>query len=143
MHNTMKPEEAATAVQGAYRSALVIDDDIFSQAIFRKRLEQLGIGDVTVADNGYDALRMLDRLAQAPDLIICDLFMPDLDGIELLAELAKRNYRGGLILVTGVNMNTLMLAYELATMKHLNVLGSFTKPVALEALSQALGKSLD
>ena len=143
MHHSNSPEKTTTAVQPAYRSALVIDDESFSQALLRKRLEQLSIGNVAVADNGFSALRLIDSQAQDPDLVICDLFMPEMDGIELLAELAKRDYRGGLILVTGVNLNTLMLAYELAVLKNLKVLGSFTKPVPLEALSQALGISLD
>ncbi len=143
MHQAISPEEAPSIMPRAYRSAMVIDDDTFSQAIFSKRLEQLGISDICAADHGYTAVRMLDTLAQAPDLIICDLFMPNMDGIELLQELAKRHYRGGLILVTGVNMNTLMVAYELATIRKLKVLGSFTKPVSLAALAQALGISLD
>jgi CheY-like chemotaxis protein len=65
--------------------------------------------------------------------------MPDMDGIEFIAELSRRRYSGGLILVTGVNLDMLDVASDIATMNGLNMLGCFTKPLKRELLGRALG----
>lgn len=92
-----------TTVPSALQSALVIDDDEFSREILRKNLLQIGIGDVTLAGNGREGVTALNGMSREPDFLICDIFMPDMDGIEFIAELASRHFKGGLILVTGVN----------------------------------------
>ena len=120
-------------------TALVIDDDISSQAIFRKNLEQMGIADVVMAGNGREAARALDAMPTPPDFLICDIFMPDMDGIEFIGELAQRNYQGGLILVTGVNRGMLEVATDIATLKGLRLLGTFNKPVLAQDLREVLG----
>lgn len=120
-------------------SVLVVDDDSFSLAIFRKRLEEMGIVSIQEAGNGQEAVRLLNTLERAPDFLICDIFMPDMDGIEFIGELARRNYPGGLILVSGGNHSMLEVATDIASMSALKVLGSFGKPVPLKLLRQAMG----
>lgn len=120
-------------------SALVIDDDVFSQTIFRKNLEEMGITDMVMAGNGREAVRALDAMPSQPDFLICDIFMPDMDGIEFIGELAQRNYQGGLILVTGVNRGMLEVATDIATLKGLRLLGTFHKPVRVQDLREVLG----
>lgn len=130
-----------TPVQLAPQSALVIDDDEFSREILRKNLLQIGLGDVTLAGNGREGVTALNSMSCEPDFLICDIFMPDMDGIEFIAELARRHYKGGLILVTGVNLEMLDVAREIASMNQLNVLGCLIKPLKKELLSQTMGLS--
>jgi CheY-like chemotaxis protein len=130
---------SGTNLQSAPQSALVVDDDEFSREILRKNLLQLGIAEVSLANNGFEGGAVLDRLVNAPDFLICDIFMPDMDGIEFIAELSRRRYSGGLILVTGVNLDMLDVASDIATMNGLNMLGCFTKPLKRELLGRALG----
>lgn len=119
-------------------SCLVVDDDIFSQAIFRTRLHELGIEDITVTGDGRAAVLALDAMSRSPDYLICDIFMPYMDGIEFVGELWRRNYAGGLILVTGGDHSMLKVATHIAVLKGLKVLGSFSKPVPLHSLRQAI-----
>lgn len=119
-------------------SVMVVDDDAFSRDVLQEMLAAQGILDVQTADNGRSALRVLEAMATPPDLLICDVFMPDMDGIEFMSELAQRQYRGDVVLVTGVDVETLSLAREIAAGQGLRLLGSFTKPLHREVLAQLL-----
>ena len=118
---------------------LIVDDDEFSQEILRRKLALLGLTNVQLAGNGFAALRVLKLLPRPPDFLICDIFMPDMDGIEFVSELAKQRFAGGLMLVTGVNLSMLEVARDIATLKGLNVLGVFQKPVHEDALRKVMG----
>lgn len=127
-----------TVQSGHTKSALVVDDDDFSQENICEKLRMLGLGKVYSANNGRSAIRALDQMRNPPELIICDIFMPDMDGIEFLGELAKRGYQGGLILVTGVNETMMEVAQDIAAANNLRVLGAFTKPLLLHTLANTL-----
>ena len=107
--------------------------------MLRKVLTSLGVSDIHDAVNGLDGLRVLNRLETPPDFMICDVFMPDMDGIEFVGALVKLQYEGGLLLVTGGNIGMLEVANEIAQIQGLNVLGTFTKPVLAQALGRAMG----
>lgn len=82
------------------RRAIVVDDSRAMRAILRRALEELGF-QVVEAGHGKEAL---ERLAQMriPDLALVDWNMPEMNGIELLAELRRdRNYdRMAVVMVT-------------------------------------------
>lgn len=132
-------DESNIPLQGALQSVLVIDDDEFSHAMFRKVLGQLGVTNIHAAADGLDGLRVLSSLPRSPDFLICDVFMPNMDGIEFIGALVKRSYQGGLILVTGGDVSMLEVANDIAEMSALKVLGVFTKPVFRHALGKAMG----
>jgi len=75
------------------------------------------------------------------DVVVLDLWMPRRDGIELLRQLAERNSRARVILVSGFDERVLEAARGLATSYGLNVVGALTKPVRLSALTQLLTAS--
>ena len=124
----------------AQPTVLVLDDDEFSRDLACIALGSLGFTQVQTASDGRDGLRAFDDMPQPPDFLICDVFMPDKDGIECVAELAARGYRGGLILVSGGDAHMLSLARQIAVESGLNVLGVFTKPLQQRALHQALSE---
>ena len=118
--------------------ALVVDDDSFIQEFFSEMLMALGVSDIHTASSGRIALRTLARLPRQPDVLICDIFMPDMDGIEFLSELAKNGYQGGIILVSGLDITMMAIAQEVARASGLKLLGAYTKPVPQSVLAQAL-----
>jgi len=97
-----------------------------------------GIVNIQMADNGRSALRALAAMGSPPELLICDVFMPDMDGIEFMSELAQHQYPGDVVLVTGVDVSTLSLARDIATGQGIRLLGSFTKPLHKNVLKQLL-----
>ncbi len=129
------------ALQGARQKVMVVDDDVFSREVVRRKLGFWGVTDIHMAEDGRLGLCLLDTLTCAPDFVICDIFMPDMDGIEFIAALAKRHYVGGLILMTGVNRDMLEVAQTMATETGLRLLGAFTKPLDQEPLGQVMGLS--
>jgi CheY-like chemotaxis protein len=120
-------------------SVLVVDDDEFSREVLRRKLLDLGVTNTQMAHDGLNGICVLDGLPRPPDFIVCDIFMPDMDGIEFLGELAKRHYQGGLILVTGVNLDMLQVAQNIATGKGLKMLGVLIKPLKREELGLMMG----
>lgn len=77
-------------------NVLVTDDSAVMRAMIVKTLRMSGVelGDVAHASNGVEALEVLDN--QWIDLVLIDINMPVMDGIELLQHIAERPYAGGL-----------------------------------------------
>lgn len=65
---------------------LVVDDEKMIVDLHKKMLEMNGY-DVAVAHNGIEALEVV--ASKEPDLILTDVFMPEMDGLQLCAELKK------------------------------------------------------
>ena len=120
-------------------AVLLIDDDDFSQQALSITLGLWGITDIEVASSGRAALGLLERLQHPPDFLICDIFMPDMDGIEFLSELRKRHYPGRIILVSGGNLDILEMAQQLGHYGGLKVLGTLAKPIFEKPLGELLG----
>lgn len=68
-------------MDGAGRHILVLEDEPAVQTLLRKQLTAHNF-QVTIAGDGLDGLMKLETLK--PDLIICDVMMPNLDGIEFV-----------------------------------------------------------
>jgi DNA-binding response OmpR family regulator len=71
----------AEAGEGAGAHILVLEDDPSVQMLLRKQLVAHGFK-VTVASDGLDGLMKLESLK--PDIMVCDVMMPNLDGIEFV-----------------------------------------------------------
>lgn len=88
---------------------LVVDDDSDACEALGGLLEESGFS-VEAADNGALALARLDRLDQdgvCPDLVLTDLQMPVMDGLELIRRIQAREKSPPVILVTGMETGDL------------------------------------
>lgn len=108
---------------------LVIDDEPFVLKLMVQQLRQLGFGDVLSCDNAAEAMARLAGRGHGIDTVICDLRMPEIDGVEFVRHLAAIAYSGGLILTSGEDGRVLQAAETLASAQMLNVLGILHKPV--------------
>jgi EAL domain-containing protein (putative c-di-GMP-specific phosphodiesterase class I)/FixJ family two-component response regulator len=128
---------------------LLLDDDLFALKMLAAHLRMLpldarGYGEVLSYENGHDAVAMLESQHRNFGLILCDLQMPDLDGVEVVRQLVRMGYAGGLVLVTGEDRRVRQAAEQLARHHKLNILGSLQKPLApgqLEALLDSVTAS--
>ena len=121
-------------------SVLVVDDNKFTLNTVSKALNNVGVENVNTAADGRMALDLLHQ-AHA-DVVICDLNMPEMDGIEFLRHLADNSFRGGVILVSGEDKRLLSTAEALAGAHDLHVLGAVEKPIKATEIAELLNAEL-
>ena len=121
-------------------NVMIIDDDDFQVEVVAERLIELGFSQFIKADGGQSGLRHFDDAPIKPDLLICDIQMPDLDGFEFIKAMGERNYLGGVILMSGQGARVLYSAALLAQLSQQNFLGTIEKPVQIAALTAAIAK---
>ncbi|CAN5305241.1 EAL domain-containing response regulator [soil metagenome] len=122
---------------------LVLDDEAFMLKLLSRMLADLGFTAVTACDNGFAALEWANASGQGPDLILLDLNMPHMDGIEFVRRLVERNFAGSLILVSGEDERVLRMAEKLIQAHGMTVLGHLNKPVSLEGLARLMDLSVE
>jgi len=122
---------------------LVIDDDEFQLDFVVDQLTELGIKQVTTANSGRSALASFDSMSRKPDLLICDLQMPDMDGFEVMAALELRKFTGGVILMSGQGARVLHSASLVAQLARQEFLGTIEKPVSKEELYKLIQAMCD
>ncbi len=119
-------------------NALIVDDEELSRTVLQAQLHNLGYQSVMCLESGKKALDVLALHADEIKLVLCDLQMPTMNGIELVRRLGDLGYQGGLILFSGEGQRTLRMAKKLAQKQGLNVLGVLSKPIQLAKLKALL-----
>ena len=114
-------------------TVLVVDDDELMLDLAVAALDSLGFGRISAALTGADGLRILDELGA--DVVLCDLNMPEMDGVEFLRHLSARRYQGCIVLMSGEDQRILRTAESLAKAHGLNVLGAVEKPITAPMLA--------
>lgn len=108
---------------------LVVDDE---ERIRRgiKRMLETRQHDVITASNGHDAIAQLERTPC--DLVITDIYMPDMDGIELIIALRRQEKTVPVIGMSGG------IGHDLQAAAKLGARTVLTKPFAQEKLLRAV-----
>lgn len=120
-------------------SAMVVDDDEFVRGVLSRQISALGADRVAVAGDGGEAARVLHD--EGPfDIILLDLMMPGVDGIEFLRSLAQSRAPADLILTSSLDRKLLETAESLAQAHALRVLGILPKPVRSSAIGELLAR---
>ncbi|RFU66302.1 response regulator [Peribacillus glennii] len=113
---------------------LLIEDDPMVQEVNRLFIEKVdGFKVIDVASNGQDGLQKIRDLS--PDLVIMDIFMPILDGIETIHQIRKQQ--------TDVDVIVISAANDQKTIRKMIQNGAFDyliKPFKFERLKQTLEK---
>jgi EAL domain-containing protein (putative c-di-GMP-specific phosphodiesterase class I)/ActR/RegA family two-component response regulator len=127
-------------MEAADLKILLVDDDTFILKLLTKMLVNQGFKSISACDNGPDALKKIDHPQMRPDLILLDLNMPDMDGIEFVRYLVERQYQGSLVLVSGEDERMLKTAEKLVHAHQITMLGYLHKPVSPDKLFNLIKK---
>lgn len=118
--------------------ALVVDDEFNVRDVIRflGSWQQHGITEVLDAASGVEAKEIIER--ERPEIVITDLKMPRMSGVELMEWLSAIDYPGKVIIVTGYD--------DYAYMRKAILCGShdyLLKPIETEALNEALSGAVE
>lgn len=134
---------AARQVQPADLEVMVVEDHELQRALLAEFLGRIGVRGIRQAANGREALRQLDGGGQAaPDVIVCDLEMPEMDGVEFLREVAARKLARGVIIVSSHDSSVMRSVEVMAAASGLPVLGYLKKPFGPDRLRALLARDL-
>ncbi|GBF25787.1 putative signaling protein [bacterium MnTg02] len=125
------------------KTVLIIDDDPILRVVAESYFKSRGSERIESAANGAEALKIIDARGAGIDFILCDLNMPELDGVQFLRLLKERDYRGPIAILSGEHEAVVVLAENLATKHELNLVGALRKPLNFEQLDQLVRKSED
>ena len=129
--------------QVACHSALVVDDDLVVLQQVKTMLETLGVRQILTAENGVEAIKVLSAHKSEVEVLLCDLSMPEMDGVELIRQFGKTGFKGGLILISGAEEKIISTVNKLAVLQGLRVLGQLQKPVSAAQLALLLAHTAD
>jgi two-component system response regulator EvgA len=116
-------------------TALVVEDHPFIRATVCQLLRQQQVEVVGQADNGIDAVRLVRELA--PDLVILDIAMPGLDGLEVISRIQACSRPSKVVVLT----SQLAVAYSLRCLQA-GAAGYVAKTDDLDELGKAVRAAL-
>lgn len=119
------------------KKILVVDDDVQFAEMMQKTLHAFGHEPIMAA-TAKQALKLYDPLTV--DLVITDLIMPDMEGVELMLALRRLNRQVKIIAVSGGGRNNPDAYLNVA--QKLGALKTLAKPFSLETLRAAINDCL-
>lgn len=121
---------------------LVIDDDSFMRSLVTQMLRQLGVADISEAENGMQALAAIQQgdVGGEYDFLVCDLDMPESDGMEFMRRAGEIGSAPPLLVLSGKSSGVLHSVGIMGAAYGLTILGAAQKPPTLAILREALDK---
>ncbi len=124
-----------SSAQGNQQTILLVEDNLVTRDSIREVLVFSNYR-VLTASNGREALKMFEQPGNQVDLVLSDLDMPEMGGLELCRELRDKNNHVSIMILTGyIADETLQELRALAVADILN------KPIGVEQLLYALEKA--
>jgi len=114
---------------------LLADDSTFMRLIIKNILTDCGYDNIIEAENGIEAIEQFEF--EKPDLIILDIIMPALSGLETLKKIMKIDKKAKIIMITAVGQKSIMKECN-----GLGVKGYITKPFDEEKIKETVEKVL-
>lgn len=120
-------------------SALIVDDERYMRTIAHRALQEIGFGSVIEANDGAEALKILDSDNLPPNVVLLDLDMPVLSGFGVLSAIRSKERLKDLpvVILSGHSeMTNIIKAAEIG------IHGFAVKPVSQAVLKKQLTRAL-
>ncbi|MBQ0028747.1 MAG: response regulator [Lachnospiraceae bacterium] len=114
---------------------LLVDDAMFMRAAIKKMVEEAGHTVVAEAGNGMEAIEMY--ASSKPDMVLMDITMPDMDGIEATTRIMNADPNAKIVMVSAMGQMEMVVRAITAGAKDFVV-----KPVDSDKLRSCIKKYL-
>lgn len=119
-------------------AVMVVDDSTVQRQYAVSLFVGQGAGTVTEAANGQEALDMLLKLKKLPSLLVLDLEMPRMDGVECMQKLHANNIRLPIVIVSSREPALLTSVETIATHLGMPLLAVLQKPLRQENVTEVI-----
>ncbi len=119
-------------------TVMLVEDHGFQRRLGLRLLADLGLDRVHEAADGYQALDLLRGLPEPPDVVLVDLDMPGMDGVEFIGIVAQENLAHSIAVVSAMEPALLHTVQVMAKASGLRVLGCIEKPLTPGKLTTVL-----
>lgn len=120
-------------------TVLVVEDHDFQRRTMARMLRSLGVQEVLEAGDGRQALELLRGTAHL-DLVVCDLDMPEMDGMEFIRHLGETERAVSVVISSAKERALLDSVEKMARAYGVHLLGTLEKPVNLLGLKDLLAR---
>lgn len=114
---------------------LIVDDAGFMRMMVKGHLVKAGYSEFVEAENGQQAVDLYKEIK--PDLVIMDITMPDMDGIEALSQISKLDPSAKVVMCSAMGQESMVMEAI-----RLGALDFVVKPFKQERISQTVNKIL-
>ncbi len=119
-------------------SALIVDDSVVQRNHAVSLCTELGIKTIYQAADGAQALELVGTLNPLPGVMVVDLEMPGMDGVELIQQLHAGDFQIALIIASGRDPAMIQAVEKMVEALGLPLIGSLKKPIRIEPLQDLL-----
>jgi two-component system, chemotaxis family, chemotaxis protein CheY len=114
---------------------LLADDSAFMRKVLKEILTGMGLSDFVEAENGKQALEKVEQ--DKPDLLILDMIMPELEGMEVLKKIKEAKISVKVLVVSAVGQDSMI-----EEAKSLGAMGYVVKPFDNDQVVAEVTKAL-
>jgi EAL domain-containing protein (putative c-di-GMP-specific phosphodiesterase class I)/ActR/RegA family two-component response regulator len=115
-------------------SILLLDDDPLALEFLANTLREMDYSELTTSTHASEALLQVKDNPSSAQVIVCDLSMPEMDGIAFLQALNEIPFRGSVILLSVASAREMHSVQRLLSGSGFTILGTLTKPAARDVL---------
>jgi EAL domain-containing protein (putative c-di-GMP-specific phosphodiesterase class I)/CheY-like chemotaxis protein len=124
-------------------NVLVIDDHRFQRSVLARMLRAIGVANVMEAGDGASALAIVRARHDSLMLIITDVDMPEMDGLEFLRRLSEEAPRTPVAIHSALDRALLKSIEVMAAAYGVELIGMLEKPVNEPSLVEVVGRALE
>ena len=124
-------------------NVLIIDDHRFQRSVLARMLKTLGIANVLEAEDGASALTLVRAHRDSLMLIVTDVDMPEMDGLELLRRLSEEAPQTAVAIHSALDRALLKSIEVMASAYGVDLIGVLEKPVTERALGEVVERALE
>jgi EAL domain-containing protein (putative c-di-GMP-specific phosphodiesterase class I)/FixJ family two-component response regulator len=121
-------------------NTIIVDDSKSIRVVLDAILDQLGVHNIAHCGTGLEALAMINARPNYYQLLFVDLNMPEMDGMELIRHLGNQDFKGSIVIISGMEIRVINLAADIARQNKVHLIGNIVKPIKVDELQHILTK---